>query len=74
MDSSSVSDEVTTKTERIVQKQDELLLELSATVNALSSIHQVLGDIVRLTSLDTPGGVAEKQEKLLVELRKWKEL
>ncbi|GAX11433.1 hypothetical protein FisN_22Lh118 [Fistulifera solaris] len=68
------SDEVTTNSERIAKKQDELLLELSATVNALSSIHQVLGDIVRLTSVETPGGVAEKQQNLLDELRKWKEL
>ncbi|GAX16024.1 hypothetical protein FisN_22Hh118 [Fistulifera solaris] len=69
------SDQVTaTKAERIAKKQDELLLELSATVNALSNIHQVLGDIVRLTSVGTPGGVAEKQQNLLAELGKWKDL
>lgn len=62
------------ESERITEKQDELLVELSATVNALSSINQVLGDIVSLTSLETPDGVAEKQQKLLAELRKWKEL
>lgn len=62
------------KSERVMKKQDELLLELSATVSALSSISQVLGDIVSLTSLETPGGTVEKQKKLLAELRRWKEL
>lgn len=71
---SSTSSEVRPESEQVTAKQDELLLELSATVHALSSISQVLGDIANLTSPETTGGITEKQQKLLAELRKWKEL
>lgn len=62
------------KNERLVQKQDELMLELSAAVSALSSLDQVLRDIVSLTSPGSPESIADKQQKLLDELRRWKEL
>lgn len=75
MNSSSLqSSESKPENGRLAQKQNELLLELSATASALSSLDQVLRDIVSLTTLENPGGIADKQEKLLAELRKWKEL
>jgi hypothetical protein len=50
------------------------LKELSALVNTLTSIQEVLEDIDRLTSPNQPSSVYSKQEALINELQKWKDL
>ena len=51
------------------REENQILTELSATVNTLTSISEVLDDIVASST-----NVAQKQELLLEELRKWKNL
>jgi hypothetical protein len=53
------------------QQQDLVLTELSALLNTMNSIEEVLQDIERLTSPANPRSVYSKQENLLVELRQW---
>lgn len=49
--------------------ENKILMELSATLNTLTSISQVLDDMAPLTS-----STAQKQALLLQELRQWKDL
>lgn len=62
----------------IKQKQEQILLELSATVNTLVSLDEVLQDITAQTSPDddddNPNNIARKQEMLLKELNEWKKV
>jgi hypothetical protein len=64
---------------RVRQKQEQVLLELTATVDKLTGLDQVLHDIIQLTELNTDSttdidsrNIARKQERLLEELREWK--
>jgi hypothetical protein len=69
---------------RIRAKEIQVLTELSAAVNTLTSLQEVLDDIVTLTKPVGQSGifllpqdkelmasVAEKQQKLLYELHQW---
>lgn len=51
------------------QLENQILTELSATVNTLTSISEVLDDI-----LASSERVSRKQEALMKELRRWKDL
>ena len=73
--------QLSTSSVRIRQKQEQVLLELSATVNTLVSIDEVLQDIVALTTTTNSDdddsnrtNIARKQEMLLKELNQWKDL
>jgi hypothetical protein len=60
---------------RVRQKQEQVLLELTATVDKIICMDQVLQDIIQLTELssaDDGRNIARKQERLLEELRQWK--
>lgn len=54
---------------RRVVLENKILLELSATLNTLTSISQVLDDIA-----DRSDTVSNQQHLLLQELRQWKDL
>jgi hypothetical protein len=70
--SSNMSD--TGPTSNSIDRQPQVLKELSALVNTLTSIQEVLEDIDRLTSPNQPSSVYSKQEALINELQKWKDL
>jgi uncharacterized protein YerC len=85
MDDRSSSSEESVRT-RIREKEVQVLMELSATLNTLTSLYEVLDDIVTLTepvvqSTAPPpqdkhkmANVAVKQQKLLDELQQWQSI
>jgi hypothetical protein len=85
MDDRSKSSEESVR-KRIREKEVQVLTELSATLNTLTSLHEVLDDIVTLTEpvsqFTSPpqqdkhkmASVAVKQQKLLDELQQWQSI
>jgi hypothetical protein len=69
---------------RVREKEYQVLTELSAALNTLSSLQEVLDNIVTLTEpvaqsstltpKDKMASVAVKQEKLLHELHEWRSI
>jgi hypothetical protein len=85
MDDRSNSSEESVR-KRIREKEVQVLTELSAAINTLTSLHEVLDDIVTLTDpvaqstspplrdKDKVASVAVKQQKLLDELYQWQSI
>ena len=62
------------------EQQEQVLKELSALLNTLTSMEEVLTDIDRLTSpnpnaqMSNSSSVYTKQQALLEELRQWRKI
>lgn len=62
-------------TERIQRKENELLSELSFTVNTLKDVVQILDQIhTKVTPSSESSSVPRKQSQLIEELKKWGEI